>query len=354
LSVVTSAHTPLTGAEIRAQALTAAIVLGGEEIPMVLSGDRFELTRPLPTGPARLEAQLVLRHPTGEVRSGLDHMDVLPDAAVVLLPTHDFGTAPAGCAVDARCQPLDLSGSRALERTSLRVTRTDAFSDLRITLRRGDDTWPLTAEHPVDLPAPASDGAAQAPLEACFAPPGCTDLPDDLHAALTIAPADARLTTPDRVAATRLLAAITPSTWLACNLWWCLLVIGGLLTLFITWGYVRPHAFPSGAFIQVADQERRLARDPGRPLRSVPHGRRGFYRTATCAIDPSGFTVKRTRPHVVKLRADRGRIALHPRGSALERRQRGQWVPVDRRAEPFVLSGATYRVNQSFVFRVLA
>jgi len=81
---------------------------------------------------------------------------------------------------------------------------------------------------------------------------------------------------------------------------------------------------------------------------------RGFYRTATCAFDPSGFTVKRSRSHVVQLRADRGGIELLCRGAAVERRQRGQWVIVDPRDERFVLSGATYRVNQSFVFRVLA
>ena len=86
----------------------------------------------------------------------------------------------------------------------------------------------------------------------------------------------------------------------------------------------------------------------------MPHGRRGFYRTATCAIDPSGFTVKRSRPHVIQLKADRAGIALLPRGASLERRQRGQWVPVDRSGERHVMSGATYRVNQNFVFRVLA
>jgi hypothetical protein len=203
---------------------------------------------------------------------------------------------------------------------------------------------------PVELPPSAL------PVEVCLAPPACGDAPPPATALATVlvAPADPRLATPDRVSQTRLFADVVPSTWLDCNLWWCLLIGGGLLFVFIVWGYVRPHAFPAGAFIQVADQERRLARDPGRPLRSVPHGRRGFYRTATCALDASGFTVKKSRPHLLRLEAAPGQIAVIPRGAAVERRQRGQWVPVDRKAEPFVLSGATYRVNQSFVFRVLA
>lgn|GEM_PF-3414297 len=348
LSVITAGNQPLTAAEIRAQQLTAAIVIDGAEVPMTLNGDRFEVTRVLPAGPTTLQAELVLRHPGGEIRSVPDRMDILPDAAVRLFLSLDLGLVAAGCDIDARCEPLDLSQSRAVDRIALRVTRTDAFDGLKTTLRRGDETFPLSAATPVEL-APSA-----VPLEICWAPPGCVDLPDDLHAALTIAPADARLATADRSASTRVFAEVSPSSWLACNLWWCLLVGGGLMTLFIFWGYVRPYAFPSGAFIQVADQERRLAKDPGRPLRSVPHGRRGFYRTATCAIDPSGFTVKRTRPHVLQLKADRGGIALLSRGAAVERRQRGQWVPIDRTVEPFVLSGATYRVNQNFVFRVLA
>ena len=348
LQVTSSGNVPLTGDEIRKQGLTASIVIDGTELPMTLVGDRFEVTRTLPTGPTKLTAELVLRHATGEVRSPPDTMEVLPDAAVRMRPNIDLGTVDAGCDAEARCEPIDLSQSRALDRTALRVSRTDAFDDLEVTLRRGEERYALRADHPVDL-APSA-----APLEVCWAPPGCVDAPPDLHAALTIAPADPRLATPDRLASTRIAATVTPATWLTCNLWWCLIIIGGLVTLFIIWGYVRPYAFPSGAFIQVADQERRLAKDPGRPLRSVPHGRRGFYRTATCAIDPSGFTVKRSRPHVIQLKADRAGIALLPRGASLERRQRGQWVPVDRSGERHVLSGATYRVNQNFVFRVLA
>lgn len=348
LTVTTTDNEVLSGDEIRAQSLTAVLVIGGDEIPMMLAGDRFEVTRELPLGPSAVDAQLVLRHPGGEVRSAEEHMDVLPDAIVRLAPRQDLGTVEAGCGVEEHCRPLDLSSGQALERTALKVTRNDPFEDLRITLQRGEESFSLERDRPVEL------GASADPISVCFAPPSCTELPDDVHAEIYVSPADLRLATPDRSAATRLVADVTPSTWLACNLWWCLLIIGTLLTLFIIWGYVRPHAFPSGALIQVADQERRLARDPGRPLRSVPQGRRGFYRTATCAIDPSGFTVKRSRPHVLQLKADRGRIALMPRGAAVERRQRGKWVAIDRRAEPFVLSGATYRVNQNFVFRVLA
>lgn len=342
-------HT-LTGAEIAAQQLTAALVVDGVEVPMALVGDRFEVTHALPEGPRTIEAALVLRYPTasgrGEVRSAAERVEVLPDARVRLPAALDVGAVDAGCEAEAVCRPVDLSGSRALERSALTASRSDALEDVTVTLRQGEARW-VVGREPVAL---GTLGAA--PLEVCWAPAGCTELPEHPEVVLAIAPSDARLA--DRGATMRIAAEVTPSRWLDCNLWWCLLIIGGIVTLIIAWGYVRPRAFPSGALVQVADQERRLARDPGRPLRSVPHGRRGFYRTATCAFDPSGFTVKRSRSHVVQLRADRGGIELLCRGAAVERRQRGQWVIVDPRDERFVLSGATYRVNQSFVFRVLA
>ena len=189
----------------------------------------------------------------------------------------------------------------------------------------------------------------------CLAPPGCSEVDAEAHELVDVAPADPRLATSDRTSRTRVIANVAPSSWLDCNLWWVILVGTGLLLLFLIYGYIRPRAFPGGAMVHVADQERRLARDPGRPLRAVPHGRRGFYRTATCAFDGSGYTVKKTRPHVVMLRPESGsQIALVARGAQVERRARGGWVPVDRQAERFVLPGATYRINGSFFFRVLA
>ena len=61
------------------------------------------------------------------------------------------------------------------------------------------------------------------------------------------------------------------------------------------------------------------------------------------------------RPAHFFLRAEGGsQIALIARGAQVERRARGAWVPVDRRAERLVLTGTTYRINGSFFFRVLA
>lgn len=342
----------LKGAEIDAEKLSAALVVDGAEQPMKRVGDAFAAT--LAAGaPGTRKVQIRLRYPGGEVTSNDDAMDVLPDAAVRLAPRTDFGAVDAGCDALARCEALELSKSRRLDAVDLRARRLPgAFESLQVTLRRGEWSHVLTREEAVTIPRAADPAAA---LEVCWAPPGCDDAPDDPHEVLALEPADPRLQTPDRQAETRLVATVVPATWLHCNLWWVLIVGGTFLFFLIAWGYVRPHAFPAGAMVQVADHERRLARDPGRPLRVVPCGRRGFYRTATCAFDGSGFTVKKTRPHVVLLRADRGaQIALVPRGATLERRQRGAWVPIDRSVERHIMAGAIYRVNQSFFFKVMA
>lgn len=355
LSVTSFQGKALTGAEIAAAKLQAALVVDGRELPMRLVGDRFEARFPVGSPGAR-EVKVRLLTPEGPLDSNADRMDVLPDARVRLAPTTDVGSVEAGCDATDRCVALDASGSLRLDGLGLVATRRAGTApDATVTLRRGDDTWPLARDTPVELPATAAPAAG---LEVCIAPPGCSDAPADAAELVDLAPADPRLQTGDRVARTRVVASVVPSTWLACNLWWVVLVVTGLFIGFVAYGYVRPRAFPLGAVVHVAsggDGERRLARDPGRPLRAVPHGRRGFYRTATCAFDPSGFTVKKSKPHVVMLRADRGgQIALVARGAAVERRTRGAWVPIDRAAERYLLSGATYRINGSFFFKVLA
>lgn len=350
LSVVTPEGKTLTGPEIQKEGLTAALIYDGERLEMPLVGDRFELRFPVgqtPTPETLREAHLELVTPTGTLTSNRDTVAILPDHALALPPQRAFDEVPAGCDLTAHCQPLPLSGRRLDQ--ALELARENPTA-LTVTVRRGDETWLLT-DRPALIPAPTSNAS---PLELCVAPPSCE------HSELTTLtetvlarPSDPRLQTPERTTTTTLSLTVTPSPWLTCNLWWLLLLLALLLTLFIVYGYIRPDSFSAGAILQVADQERRLAKDPGRPLRTLPHGRKGFYRTATCALDASGFTVKRTRPHVLALRADRSAIALLPRGS-VERKVRGRWVPVDRQVERHVLPGATYRVNQAFVFRVLA
>ncbi|MCC6622011.1 MAG: hypothetical protein IT385_12185 [Deltaproteobacteria bacterium] len=353
LTVTSSEGKALTGVEIHAEGLTAALVVDGRELPMALVGDRFEARFPVGAVGAR-EVSIRLATPSGPLSSNVDRMEVLPDARVRLPPRTDVGEVEAGCGATDRCVPIDLQGSTRLDGVALAATRrAGTWPEARVTLRRGEATWTLVRDEATTIDPGPDSGIG--PLELCVAPPGCTDVAPDAHELVDVGPADPRLATSDRTARTRVVATVEPSSWLACNLWWVILVGTGLLLLFLVYGWIRPRAFPSGAVVHVADQERRLARDPGRPLRAVPHGRRGFYRTATCAFDGSGYTVKKTRPHVVMLRAEGGsQIALVPRGAQVARRARGAWVPVDRAAERFVLPGATYRINGSFFFRVLA
>ncbi|MFO0749783.1 MAG: hypothetical protein U1F43_29545, partial [Myxococcota bacterium] len=351
LTVVSFGGKTLTGAEILAEKLGAALVVDGRELPMTLNGDRFEVRFPVGSPGAR-DVRVRLITPEGPLDSNTDRMDVLPDARVRWHPppTRAWSRPAAARPTLPRARLVGLAAPRR--------PRADGHAARRHLARRARDIAPRrrrrALERDVAVTMPGPNGL----MSVCIAPPGCVDAPADPHELVDLGPADPRLATADRTSRTRVIATVEPSSWLECNLWWVVLVTTGLLIGFIVYGYVRPRAFPLGAVVHVAsggEGERRLARDPGRPLRAVPHGRKGFYRTATCAFDGSGFTVKKSKSHVVMLRAERGsQIALVARGAQVERRARGAWVPIDRQAERYLLSGATYRINGSFFFKVLA
>ncbi len=349
MTVTTFEGKQLTGAEIAEQGLEVDLVVDNQPTPMTLSGDRFEVR--FNTGRPRIASFVVrLRWPGGAVSSNRDVMEVVPDAYVALQPTLDFGEVEAGCGVRTHCKTLDFSGSRSLDGVKLAATRTPGrWEALSLRIRHGERDLPVPTDAAVEL---VYDGA---PIEVCYAPPRCEAPPEDVSQGLVLAPVDPRLRDPDRAGTTRAVAVVARNSWLDCNLWWVIIVGGTLLLLIIAYGYLRPYAFSPTATLQVADKERRLARDPGRPLRSVPQGRRGFYRSASCAIDASGFTVKRSRAHVLELRAQPGaQIALASRHATVERRSRGRWVPIDGAGERHLMSGAVYRVNRSFFFKVMA
>lgn len=345
LTVVSHDGRQLTADELTAHGLTADLLIDGAPSPMTRVGDRFEVR--WNTGAPRLARfVVVIRWPGGDVRSNEATLEVIPDARVVLAPDHDFGRVASGCATLAHCEPLDFTGSRRLDGLPLAIRRVPgAWADLTLTVRHGDRAARLTRDAPVEL---VYDGQ---PVTLCYAPPRCDEPPERASEQLVVAPTDPRLSAdPARAGTTRVVADVAPNTWLDCNLWWLLIVGGGVLFLIIVYGYVRPHGFSEAATLHVADKERRLARDPGRPLRSVPLGRRGFYRSATCSLDASGFTVR--RGHVLQLRAESGgQIALAPRGATVERLARGRWLPLDD--DRALMSGTVYRVNQSFFFKVL-
>lgn len=356
LRVVVDEGRPLTAAELEAEKVQVDFVVDGRAQGMTRVDDHFELVWNTGT-PRRAEVKLVIKYPGGETPGPPTHVDVVPDAAVALAPEHHVGPVESGCRTDAHCIPLDFTGSRRLEGVELALSRTEGhWSDLRVTVRHGERVEGLPrGDEPFYF---VYDGE---PVELCYAPPRCTEVPETPAEFLSVRPTHPRLVgDPARAAQSLVTGEVSPNSWLSCNLWWILIVSGGILFLFIVYGYIRPHSFPGAAAVQVANKLPSLVRDPGRPLRSVPLGRRGFYRSASCGFDGTGFTTRKGR--VLELRAEPGgQVRLVPRGSTLERKQRGRWLRVvtnptqaERGSvhEPYLVAGAVYRVNQQFYFKV--
>ena len=162
------------------------------------------------------------------------------------------------------------------------------------------------------------------------------------------------------MATTLLVPEVQANTWLDCNLWWILIVAGVVAFLILVAGIVTPKQFSSSAMLRVANNDRQLRREQGRPLRREPQGKRGSYRTATVCFTDIGTTVKKSQGHVLMLRSGEGKqIDLLKKGATLERFERNAWRMVDPVAtgkdvlnERTLVSGGLYRVNNQFYFTV--
>ncbi|MBM4397917.1 MAG: hypothetical protein FJ087_19805 [Deltaproteobacteria bacterium] len=342
---------------LRSQRLDAALLVGDEVVPVRLNGPRFEIVWQVPAGPAEKPVRMRLKwkDASGEhERVGPSRtIRILPDVKIRLPAVTDVGAVHSGCPRESACVALDLSGSRGLiTGTPLELSRleTTGWPDLVLTVRHGDSGVrdlargaPILISYEVDRP-----------IEVCAAPPRCGPVPSPAEEKVRVAPRVAGAEGTERAAETTVAASVTPNPWIECNLWWLLVIAAALLAGFISHGIVSPKSFPSSATLYVSNKERTLARDPGRPLYSVPHGRRGFYRSATCCFEGSGITVRRSSPHVLEIHAQGGtRLRLVPRGCLVERKERMAWKPVDLKAgDEWVEGGVVHRVGGAFFFRI--
>ena len=305
---------------------------------------------------------------------GASRLEGPPFEVVVVRDTHvrapaqvDFGDVHSGCAAEASCKPLDLSASQGLfdgVQVVLRrsaPTGTAGWPELKVTVKTQGRTTRLERDGELVLPYTGD------PIEICYAPPGCKAPPPDASEGLVVAPRHACFDELDREspsnspreAVVLLRASVSENTWFECYRWWLYAFLALVAIAIVLYGMFSPHVFPTSATLRIGNTERALQRTPGRPLYSVPGGRRGFYRSATCTLDPEGITVQPSKAHVLQLLSGAGgRILLKPKGTSVERLERRTWVRVDREggddvvAENDVSSGTVYRVGGSFYFVV--
>jgi hypothetical protein len=346
---------PVAESWLTAEIQTLDLLVDGSPIPMVRKGSSFELTWTVPDKP-QVSVQLEARTKDGKKQGPVVSLLVLADVRVVAPKTLTFGPMVAGCALDLHCKPLELTGSKALDKgTPLKLTRPAptagaGWPELLVHVRVGKGA-PLQ-----QMPRGAEVGWLHDPtqvVEVCYAPPQCKPVPAATTEALVLAPVGKQLAEPARLATLTLAAAVAPSPWWQCYWWVLALVAGAIVLFFILYGVLSPHQFPQGVALYVGAQESQLLRDGGRPLYSVPGGRRGFYRSATCSFDGSGATVRSSRGGALVLAAGpRKSIRLQSRGAVLEIKVRGVWRPLDPQVEPELQRGVVHRVNKQFFFRV--
>ena len=344
--------------------LRLELVVDGVPTPMrgeEGGGFSFEWRAGLP-GDTKVRLRATWREGGAEqIREGPERLiHVLPDVALVLPPMVDFGPTRSGCGQTEHCQALDFTGSRNLvEGTALGISRVvprdiggsgGGFPVLVLSVRQGDQP-PRRIERGEELVV--VHYSADAPIEVCFAAPLCTAAPSPAEEGIRVAPLGEGLDDEARAAVSVLLSTVVPNPWIQCNLWWILLIGAAVLTAIVINGIVRPHGFSRAATLYVGNREAAVKRDPGRPLSSVPNGRRGFYRSATCCFDGTGVTVRRPAGCAVVLRAGpRSQIELDPKSATVEVRERAKWRPIDPATERILMTGVIYRVNQAFFFRV--
>lgn len=370
----------LTRAEIESEQVRIQLYSGTTPLEMKLDGDTFQLDWRTQdqAGPVKVHARIA--SPTQTV-DGPDHeIFFYSEARVQLLAQTAVGVVEGGCDKTAHCTKLDLGKSTGLwaglplQLTRKKPATSDGWADALVQLKDGDKLTELQRDKPIELAYQPTRT-----LELCYAAPRCTQPPGDgklaAAEAIEIKPVHFCLAERDdeckktpaapgcqepRMATTLLVPDVQANTWLDCNLWWILIVAGVVAFLILVAGIVTPKQFSSSAMLRVANNDRQLRREQGRPLRREPQGKRGFYRTGTVCFTDIGTTVKKSQGHVLMLKAGEGKqIELLKKGATLERFERNAWRMVDPVAtgkdvlnERSLVSGGLYRVNNQFYFTV--
>lgn len=366
----------LTEAEITAEKTRVFIVAAGADTEGKQEGATFHFFwNPPPAGRA-LQMSMRIEWRGGKVDGISRETFVASDARVQLPSELPISPVEGGCAKDAHCVPLDLGKSTGLwpglklVMTRKKPTSGEGWPEAAMHLKIGDKLMPLERDKPLDLSYEPTQT-----WQICYAAPRCKAPPATTAEALEIKPVhyclddfdEACKKTPGavgcdkgRTATILVKADVHPNTWLDCNLWWILIVAGIVLLIIIIVGIVTPNQFASAAMVRVANNDRQLRREQGRPLRREPGGKRGFYRTATVCFTDIGTTVKKSQGHILMLKAGPDKeIQIHRKGATLERFERNSWRTVDPTAngkdiltERTLVSGGLYRVNNTYFFTV--
>lgn len=243
----------------------------------------------------------------------------------------DFGAWTGARQPGRRCIDLDLAGSTNADKVPIEAIAEGLAKGYRFEAAS---------------PLPVKDGKAKV----CIVTPGCCSA-SGTGATLTVRGVDPHYH-PGAVVAP-IAYRVAPTPFLVC--WWPYIAgaIGTIIFIIVVVGFVRPRDFDKEEVVRLAKTEQALSRAPGRRLRDLPGGKRGFYRNARIAFDGAGNAVRATGGATLVLRAQRGDPEVEIRGGLEEKDPRTRkFQPVDTAKGPVYLRRNVVYRSGEFFFRL--
>lgn len=306
--------------------------------------DRYPFSASYP-GVQEAEWRVEVHGPDGLVELPHHEVHIRPPLVLALPPEIDFGTVPAGTPWSETCHRLDFSGSTAAQEHTWRIERT------------GSDDCQAVAVLGMRSPTGAADRRGLSPaldiealdpdapwLDICLEVPRCAGDEAPADAALRIHPLTKEFA--GQQASVVLRWTVSERSLWSCWAWLIVPVGGGLITLIVVMGFIRPHRFPAHAAIRIAGRADALKRASAMTLRGLPGSGAGWYRSAALGVHPSGEVNGTLRGAALVLRARRDGIAIEPRARfEIRDRRTRKWVGVEE-ATHLPIGGTAYRVGQ--------
>jgi hypothetical protein len=262
-----------------ADGFEATLVVGDQKVRLKRGDDSIFVGRMTATDRGSLDLQLVFENKWMhlETRSDLRVEGFLPLDLVVSPSPIDLGDWRGGHESIERCVAVDLAGSLNADKVALEIAAEILPSGFTIAVGLPDR---LPGDRLVQLPL----GTTR--FTFCLSSPKCCSELDEAGVRITLRGQDPHYHAEARSLPLRF--DVEAAGWFRC--WLPVIVLIGLilLALFILYGFIRPNSFDISSRIKLSGTERGLTRAPARPLRSLPGGKRGFYRNATVGFDVSG------------------------------------------------------------------
>ena len=293
---------------------------------------------------------LVLDTPRGSFPMPTHEVRIRPALALKLVGALDFGTVPAGAAVDAACQKLDFRASRGADAQRWRLLAEglegcQARPVLRFVNALGQvDTRALGDGVDIDALDPR-----RLELDVCLEVPRCRGEVSPASAVLRVVPLTPEFK--DQAAAVGLRWKVEGRGPLGCHGVWVWPVLGLFGLGLVVIGFTRPARFPPGASIRVAGSERGIRQSSAILLRGCPGSGPGFYRDARLGLHAGGEVKGRVRHAAILLRATRGGGVELAGPGPLEQQDRRtlKWEPVTDLSRGHVPSSAVlYRAGDTY------